>query len=453
MNTAPTPGRDAADRWPVLVGLQQRALQAPDETQMLFLAANETWHLAPYSQACVFVHDAWGRPQLRVVSGLADALEDTPFTLWVREVFASVASGDGAGQARRIDAAMLDAALRQGWSEWWPQHALFLPLLTPRGNLLGGVMLVRDEAWSDADLALLELLHSTYAHALQALRPTRPRWAARWQRLRDKPRHLWVLGFGLAVALCFPVHLSVLAPAEIIALKAEAVAAPAEGVVKSFHVQPNQAVKKGDLLFSLDDTTLRNRREIAARALAVANADVLAAQQKAFDSAQSRAELANLQGRVKEKEAELRYLDESLGRIDVRADHDGVLVYADPNDWLGKPVVTGERIAQLAQPEPLGVMVWVPVADAIALESGAAMRVYLQATPLDALSGELIQTSYQASLSPDGIASYRVRGKLGPGQSAHIGLRGVAKVYGDWKPAIYWLLRRPIGALRQWTGL
>jgi hypothetical protein len=449
MNPATMQGHDATDRWPVLVGLQQRAMEAADETELLFLAANETWHLAPYSQACVFVNDALGRPQLRVVSGLADALEDTPFTLWVREAAGPLVSAE----ARRIDAAMLDASLRDGWAEWWPQHALFLPLLTPRGRLLGGVMLVRDEAWSDADVALLRLLHSTYAHALHALKPARPRWADRWQRLRGRPRTLALAGAALLAALCFPVHMSVLAPAEIIALKAEAVAAPAEGVVKSFHVQPNQAVKKGDLLFSLDDTTLRNRREIAARALAVANADVLAAQQKAFDSAQSRAELANLQGRVKEKEAELRYLDESLGRIDVRAEHDGVLVYADPNDWLGKPVATGERIAQLAQPEPLGVMVWVPVADAISLDTGAAMRIYLQAAPLDALSGELMQTSYQASLSPDGIASYRIRGQLAPGQSAHIGLRGVAKVYGGWKPAIYWLLRRPIGAVRQWTGL
>lgn len=453
MNTVPLPGQAPADRWPALVGLQQRALEAADETELLFLAANETWHLTPYSQACVFVHDALGRPQLRVVSGLADALEDTPFTLWVRDVCAELMRGAGATEARCVDAVMLDAGLRDGWAEWWPQHALYLPLLTPRGRLLGGTVLVRDEAWSEADVALLKLLHTTYAHALQALKPARPRWAERWQRLRGRPGRLVLAGAALLGALCFPVHVSVLAPAEIIALKAEAVAAPAEGVVKTFHVQPNQPVKKGDLLFSLDDTTLRNRREIAARGLAVARADVLAAQQKAFDNAQSRADLANLQGRVQEKEAELRYLDESLGRIDVRAAHDGVLVYADPNDWLGKPVVTGERIAQLAQPEPLGVTVWLPVADAISLDAGAAMRVYLQTAPLDALTGELVQTSYQASLSPDGVASYRIRGRLAAGQSAHIGLRGVAKVYGGWEPAIYWLLRRPIGAVRQWVGL
>lgn len=452
MSAAPAHGQAAADRWPLLAALAQRALEAADETQLLFLVANETWHLAPYSQACVFVRDALGRLQLRVISGLADVREDTPFTLWVRDVADGVMGSEDPAQPRRFDAGSIAAGMRAGWTEWWPAHALYMPLITPRGTLLGGVLLARDEAWSDGDLTLLGLLHATYAHALQALQPERPRWMQRFQRWRSKPR-LAMLVAAVLIGSFVPVHVSVLAPAEIIALKAEAVAAPTEGVVKVFHVQPNHRVKKNDLLFSLDDTTLRNRRDIAAHALAVAHADVLAAQQKAFDNAQSRAELAALQGREKEKQAELRYLDETLSRVDVRAEHDGVLVYSDPNDWVGKPVVTGERIAQLAQPEPLGVLVWVPVGDAITLETGAAMRIYLQVAPLDALSGELVQTSYQASLSPEGVASYRIRGQLATGHSAHIGLRGTAKVYGSWKPAIYWLLRRPIGAARQWVGL
>jgi hypothetical protein len=445
--------------WPVLAGLQQRLVQAADRTELLFVLANETFHLARYAQACVLLRDALQRPVLHAVSGLAEAGDDTPFTLWVRRVAAALAAQGQADAdadvhaARRLQAHQLPEDLRPGWAEWWPQHALHLPLATPRGALLGSLLLVRDEPWSDAELALLQLLAGTAAHALQALSP-RPTFVARhWQRLRQRPRRLALAAAVLLGVLCVPVRVSVVAPAEIIALKSEAVAAPAEGILKAFHVAPNQPVKQGDALFSLDDTTLRNRREIAARALQVARADVLATQQKAFDSAQSRAELAALQGRVQEREAELAWLDESLKRIEVRAAHDGVLVYADANDWTGKPVVTGERIAQLAQPGALGVMVWLPVDDAIALQPGAPMRVYLQTAPLAALHGELVQTSYQATLSPEGVASYRVRGALGTGQSAHIGLRGVAKVYGDWQPLAYWLLRRPLGALRQTVGL
>ena len=81
------------------------------------------------------------------------------------------------------------------------------------------------------------------------------------------------------------------------------------------------------------------------------------------------------------------------------------------------------------------------------------MRVYLQTAPLNALNASLQQTSYQATLSPDGVAAYRIRGKLDDGNRAHIGLRGVAKIYGEWRPFAYWLLRRPLGALRQWMGM
>ena len=182
-------------------------------------------------------------------------------------------------------------------------------------------------------------------------------------------------------------------------------------------------------------------------------ADSLAAQQKAFDNNQVKAELGSLQGRVREKEAELAYLDETLTRVDVRAPMDGVFVLSDPNDWLGRPVVTGERIGQLAQSNDLGVLVWVPVGDAINLEADAPMSVYLQTAPLSSLSASLVQASYQAAPSPDGVASYRVRGKLQAGAEARIGLRGVAKIYGNWRPLLYWVLRRPLGMARQWLGL
>lgn len=442
----------ADPRWSVLVGVQQRAQLARDDIELAFVMANDTWQLVPYDQACVFMVDAFGRPALKAISGLGDAVEDTPFTLWVTQVCRHVAA-HAASELKRFQAGDLPQALQEGWAEWWPQHALYLPLQHADGPCQGGVLLCRSQPWDEAELLLLKLLHASYAFVLQHFRAGQVTWASRWQRWKSQPRKL--IGWGLALALltCFPVRLSVLAPAEIIALKSEALAAPMDGVIKRFHVQPNQPVRQGDLILSFDDTTLRNKREIASKSLAVAKADVLGAQQKAFDSAQSRAELAVLQGRVQERAAELAFIEETLNRIEVRAAHDGVVIYGDQNDWIGKPVVTGERLAQLAQPQPLGVQVWLPVGDAIALEVGASMKIYLQVAPLHALSGQLVQTSYQAMPSPDGVNSYRIKGELAAGEQAHIGLRGVAKVYGGWRPAIYWVMRRPLGALRQWIGL
>jgi len=439
----------SAPAWPQLVDLQQRCLGARDSAELGFLIANETWHLVHYRQACVLLYDRFGRLSLESVTGLVDTLEDTPFKLWVERLGKHLA----AHPLTAFGAQDLPAELHEGWAEWWPAHALCLPLASARGQRLGLVLYNRDEPWSEADIGLLGLLHKHFAHVLASLRPPRYSLAERWQWLRQTRKRLLLLGLLLLGLALLPVRLSALAPAEIIALRAETVAAPSEGVIQTFHVQPNQPVRQGQPLFSLDDTTLRNRREITLQAIAVARADALAAGQKAFDDQQSKAELATLQGRVREREAELDYIEESLGRLNVNAAHAGVFVLGDLNDWIGKPVVTGERVAQLADPNELGVMVWLPVADAIALETGAPMRVYLQTSPLNPLDATLEQTSYQAILSPEGVASYRVRGRLEAGQGSHIGLRGVAKVYGERRPLIYWVLRRPLGTLRQWLGL
>jgi multidrug efflux pump subunit AcrA (membrane-fusion protein) len=444
---------DSAGPWAVCASLQRQALQARDIAALGFVVVNETWHLAPYQQACLCLYDGLNRPRVQAVSGLVSAHESTPFTQWVQKVCAlrlAAAPPSADSPAQPFTQADLPADLAASWNEWWPAHALCLPLDTALGPRAGALLLTAERPWSPAQRHWLQLLRDTYAYAFIHLRGRPRRWRDGWRR---RPQRLLAPIAGVLALLALPVRTSVLAPAEIIALQAEVVAAPADGVVKTFHVEPNGGVRAGDLLLSLDDTTLRNRIAVATEALAVARADELAAHQKAFDPSQSRADLAALQGRVRERDAELAYLKESLQRLDVRAPHDGVFVYGDPNDWLGKPVMTGERLGQLAQPDGLGVLAWLPVPDAINLQAGAEMKVYLQVRPLNALSATLTLASYQASLSPEGVASYRIRGQLDGGEDARIGLRGVAKIYGDRRPMAYWVFRRPLGALRQWVGL
>ena len=60
---------------------------------------------------------------------------------------------------------------------------------------------------------------------------------------------------------------------------------------------------------------------------------------------------------------------------------------------------------------------------------------------------------HQAVDAPDGVASYVLRGHLeGDPKRARIGLRGTARVSGDWTVLGYLLLRRPFAALREWCG-
>ncbi|MEG3637912.1 efflux RND transporter periplasmic adaptor subunit [Magnetococcus sp. PR-3] len=435
----------------LLISLQQRLLRAQNMAELSFIVANDTWQLIKYQQGCVYFNNTLGQLKLKNVTGLVSIQEASPFTVWLDQLCAVMHAKHVGPDPIVVAREALDEALAQSWGEWWPDHALFVPCHGRDGSRQGAALLVRKEPWQEAELQLLGILAQTWGYCAEALQKRTFLKGVR-ERLRLRP---WRVGLVVLILLilAIPVRLSALAQAEIIALKSETVTAPMEGVIKRFLVPPNSKVKKGDPLFTLDEAPLRNQQRIAQQSLEVVRSEAHVAQQRAFDQLESKAELAALLGKVREKELELAYLQESLARTTIHAPLDGIFVYSDANDWIGKPVVTGERVGELAQADDLGVLMWLPVADAINLEPGADIRVFLQVAPLDALEATLVQTSYQASLSPEGVASYHLRGQLKEGGETRFGLRGVAKVYGARKALGYWMMRRPMGALRQWLGV
>ena len=107
----------------------------------------------------------------------------------------------------------------------------------------------------------------------------------------------------------------------------------------------------------------------------------------------------------------------------------------------------------LADPGTPAMLINLPVADAIALEAGAPVKLYLSAHPLSSIEGKITETSYQAITTPEGVAAYRLRASIeGPSPDARLGLRGTAKVSGGWVVLGYYLMRRPLAALRAWSG-
>jgi len=107
----------------------------------------------------------------------------------------------------------------------------------------------------------------------------------------------------------------------------------------------------------------------------------------------------------------------------------------------------------LADPGDLAMRIELPVADAIALDEGAAVTLFLTAYPLSPLEGEVLETSYQARTTGDGVAAYRLTASIEDAQPhARLGLHGTAKLYGGRVVLGYYLFRRPVAALRAWSG-
>ncbi len=444
---------------PALQALQHhlaaRARTARTLPELAFSIANDTYGLLSFRQALVFRDDAAGH-ELLAVSGLARPSEDSPYLIWLRRLWPWLRMrlpANGGWFEPAADNALPDE-LRGGWSEWWPTGVFALRLKRRDGQALGCAVFLLDAPPPQEIAQTLAALGEIWSYSWEMLAgPPRRGPLARWRALSRTRRRLILA--ALALFFLLPVRQSALAPAEVIALDAEVVAAPLDGVVKEIHVRPNQPVKAGEPLFSLDETTLKNRLAVAEKSVRVADAELLAATQKAFDNPQSKAELTQLAGRVQERRAELAATRAQLDRIVVAAARDGVAAFGDANDWLGKPVVTGERIMLLADPARPGVLIHLPVADAVSLEVGAPVRLFLTVRPLSPLAAHLVETSYQALPSPEGVASYRLRAAFDDGEdasAARIGLRGTAKVQGAWVVLGYYLLRRPLATLREWSG-
>lgn len=442
-----------------LLAFVGRLRAARSAREIEFLLANEPFALLPFEQAFLWVPDALGRPALAAASGLAETDANAPFALWFARAAAFAGKAAAATPAHLLAAADFPAELDDG-AEWIPQHTLVVPLKTPAGEPLGGLWFGRHAPFSADETALAAWIgqHSEFAlwawrREQLALHERLGRLApSRWQALPARIK-LYALA-ALAAVLLMPVRLSVLAPAEVAPLQPTAVSAPVDGVVAQILVAPNQPVTKDMPLVAVDDTATRNRLAVAQKTLDVARADLARAASKAFADDASKSELQLLDARVRERSAEIAYLTELLERLKLKAPQAGIALFADAEEWRGRPVQVGERIMTVADPAQAALTIYVSPDDAIALDHGAEVKMYLNVSPLSSYDARVIQASYETGQSPEGHPAYIVKAAFAPGETPpRLGLKGTAKIHGGWASLAYYVLRKPLRALRHATGL
>ena len=241
---------------------------------------------------------------------------------------------------------------------------------------------------------------------------------------------------------------------EIVAKDPAIVSAPMDGIIANILESPNTFVSEDQVLFRYEDTNFRNQYEIAQQNLSKVMAEYKKAVQGAFVQEESNATVLLLKTEVQLREAERDYALERLSQVEVKAKKDGVLLYSNKSDWIGRPISVGQRIMEIADPTQIEVKVDVPVDDAIIMKQQAAIEVFLDAKPLDKLTATLTQASYHATQLPEKILAYQVRGTLQHSpDDVRIGWRGTAKIYGEQVPMYFLLFRKPISATRQFLGV
>jgi len=452
-----------------LLQLGRRARQASSSAELAFIAVNETFQLTPYRQAALWLSGEG----VVALSGVTNAEENAPYVLWLNELLKRLAAGALMPQEPQvIDSNMLTVEEAAAWNDWLPACGVWLPLPSAQRNgSKGGLLLVRDRPWSRHEIALLAEWIAIFAHAYASVSDAR--WVHRFFRTSAKTdkshssatawwssiawvlRTRWLLG-GVALAAIgsLPVSLTVLAPAELVPLTPAVIRAPLDGVVDHVLVTPNQHVVEGTPLFEFDRANIQNRLEVAIKELATVQADYRKTAQQAVVDPEGRSKLAVLQGQIAEHSAEVAYLRQLNGRGVVTAPRAGVALFEDPTEWIGRPVVTGERVMVVAGEREVEIEAWLSPADVIQLPTNARVKLYLNADPLTPVAARVRYVAHEAVQRPDGQFAYRLRATLEPGAARpQVGLKGTAKVEGEKVSLAYWVMRRPLAGARAWLGV
>lgn len=438
-----------------LLHLGKRARQAQTTADLGFILANETFHLVPYRQAVLWLQEGG----VSALSGVVTLQKTAPYTQWLERwcethpVLVEPVLWD------LRDAAQEDTW--KDWPDWLPPWLLAVPLRHPdkeADDNIGMLLLAMEEPCTQAHLQLLQEWGETWSshYRMRLPRKQMRSWVHLQTRLKKTPlKTRTAVAAGVALVALFPVDMTVLAQGELVPLQPAIIASPLDGVVQKVLVLPNERVKAGQPLLEFDRISLQSKLQVAQQALATVEADYRQRSQRAVFDAESKSLLAVVRSQLEEKSAEAAYLKSLNERGVVTAPRDGLVLFDDPNQWVGRPVVTGERIMVVADETKVAMEAWLAPADAVSLPVGSDMTLYLASDPLSPVQAHLDYVSHVAQFRPEGQFAYKVRGSL-TAQALkdlpRVGMKGTVKLHGESVPLVYRLFRRPWASFRAWVG-
>lgn len=442
-----------------LLYLAGRARTAQSLDALRFILLNETFQLVPYRQAVL-----WSRRQgVMGVSGVSSLDRNSSFVLWIKDVFATLAKSQR--QMVRVEPDMLPSGSPQAWAEWLPKHALWVPL--PQVSSEGaGLMLCRDEPWEDSDLSLIREWLASWQQAWQLLQLKSSR--ARFWKSDDVAtasateggwRKLWsnrVYRYGLLLVLVglIPVPLTVLAPAEIVPKEPAVIRVPIEGVIEEIYVRPNQMVTQGQPLLKLDLTTLLSQLRVAEQEMQLALTSYRQGILQSLTDVERLSQLAEQDSLTVQRQIQAEYLKQMLDKANLSSPRDGIAIFDNPMQWIGRPVVAGEQVMVIAEPGQVEIEIWLALNDVIEFADTAPVVVHLNASPFTPVRAWIRSIGHEAIQRPDGSYAYRVRASLDDNaEIPRIGMRGTARLSGQRVTLAYWVFRKPMIAVRQFIGL
>ena len=310
-----------------------------------------------------------------------------------------------------------------------PKHVLFVPLRSNDHGLLGCLVFTRTARFSRHDTLLINHLAGTIGHALAIF--------------YKKPNP--ILGIGMArlatfivatllLLSVFPMQLTALAPAQVVAYQPEIIKAPFDGVIDEITVAPNTQVGPGSLLARLNNHSLKAVYDDIAKKTLLAESRISDTQGKRVSE--------ELRSDLEKSRARMESAEERLLQTDIRAETSGIAIVKAPGEWIGRPVKAGEKILEIANPKEVELVLEIPAEDADLISQNSKVRIFLDRWPFNPLTANVIDSSLASENNKSNRTYYTFRARFDEGvPPPTIGQRGVARVYGERSSLLFFIFR------------
>ncbi len=434
-----------------LLDIQKQAREALDIRALEFIALNASLKLIPYKQAV-----AWHKTEMGIsltgASGNVSIDQNGPYALFLKEFIKRALVEKNDAHVRVFSKDTMTGQDQQNWQDHIGAHAALMLFKTPQDGVMAGLWLERDKAFKEPELPLLEELAHSFAQNYAYLRLRHK--SAFFSPLKNMKKHSKIMSIILAALCLFPVRLSVTAPAEVVAKSPNVMTIPFDGVLDEVLIKPGEEVEENQPLFTMEKTDLEGKIEAAAQDLKSAQGKLARLRRESLSAPEKKAELNQLRSDIDVRQVELDHARKLMQKSDVSAPSAGVAIFADANDFEGRPVHTGEKVMVVADPAQIEVLIKVPVDNMLPINSQSPVKFFLNVSPLSGYNADIISMGYQPSPDPEGTLSYKIRAQVtGDKAPPRIGWKGTAKIKGGWTILAYSILRRPLITLRRVSGL
>lgn len=436
-----------------LIQLEFNLKNCENDSELFYSIVNQTAEIISYEQAVLVGLDYSSKLKVEAISNVVSVDSTSPFVQYILDLANSLKKIYSNDEIKLVNQTELSKDIKEQIKEFSPSNIVWIPLKTIKNNIEVEFYLIlfRNDFFEQKDIEILSYLATSYKYFL---------FANRKDSLKTKIRNLKIdnkyLKYGLLaifLAMFLPIKMSVIAPCEIQAKDPFVVTSPIDGSIDEIKVNSNDKVSKDELLVKIKDVDLINTYEIAKKKLDTVEAELHSMKQAGFYDIDKKSQISRLESEVALKEAELNYSKSLLDKTNIYSQTQGIAIVDNPNEWKGKPVITGEKILLIANPNEVEIKIMLSVKDALFLKENADVKIFLDNKIFETWDAKISEIFYKPQVTPENIVSYKIIADFNDlkqnDEIPKIGLRGTAKIYSQNVTLFFYLFRKPITSLRQ----